>query len=178
MDALFKAELRPVDLLLMVVACVGAAAFTWQVLTFHDYQPDEPPAAYFPVVVQHLQQGKPVMKVVFWNRVDDYRGEPGFTLDLPAGPLDAAKSRRERAGGSVTGKVVPEGAAMRVTLSNDDGSDVFASEYRVSNGRLTPLRHEVRHMGVVFWMLCAGVAGALVMGVLMPLLRRALKRRA
>lgn len=47
MDALFKAELRPVDLLLMVVACVGAAAFTWQVLTFHDYQPDEPPAANF-----------------------------------------------------------------------------------------------------------------------------------
>ena len=47
MDALFKAELRPVDLLLMVVACVGAAAFTWQALTFRDYQPDEPPAANF-----------------------------------------------------------------------------------------------------------------------------------
>jgi hypothetical protein len=98
MNALFKAELRPVDLLLMVVACVGAAVFTWQVLTFHDYQPDEPPAAYFPVVVQHLQQGKPVMKVVPWNRVADYRGEPGFTLDLPAGPLDAVCRGCRRAG--------------------------------------------------------------------------------
>ncbi len=178
MNALFKAELRPVDLLLMVVACVGAAAFTWQVLTFHEYQSNESPVSYFPVVVQHAQQGKPVMKVVLWNRVDDYRGEPGFTLDLPAGPLDAAKPRRERAGASVTGKVVPEGAAMHVILSDDDGNNVFASEYRVSNGRLTPLRHEVHNQGVVFWMLCAGVAGALVMGVLMPLLRRALKRRA
>ncbi len=178
MNALFKAELRPVDLLLMIVACAGAAALTWQVMTFHEYQSNEPPAAYFPVVVRHLQQGKPVMKVVLWSRVDDYRGEPGFTLDLPAGPLDAAKPRRERAGASVNGKVVPEGTAMRVTVSDDDGNNVFTSEYRVSNGRLTPLRHEVHNQGVVFWMLCAGVAGALAMGMLMPLLRRALKRQA
>ena len=178
MRALFKAELKPVDLLLMVVACFGAGFLARQALTFHDYQPGEEPAAHFPVVVQHTEQGKAVMKVVFWNQFDDYRSEPAFTLDLPAGPLDAAKPRRERKGASVTGNVVSEGAAKRVTPIDDDGSNVYSSEYRVSNGRLTPVRHEVRNPGVLFYMLGAGVAGTLVMGVLIALLRRALKQRA
>lgn len=178
MSAWFNPQLRPVDLLLMAAACLGAASYAKQTLTHHDYQPNESPAAHFPVVVRHAEQGKPVMKVVLWNQLDDYRREPAFTLDPPAGPLDAAKPRRERAGASVTGNVVSEGAAKRVTLSDDDGNNVYGSVYRVSNGRLTPVRHEFHNQGVLFYMLGAGVAGALVMGVLITLLRLVLKRRA
>jgi len=124
----------------------------------------ESPAAHFPVVVQHAEQGKPVLKVVFWSQLDDYRREPAFILDLPAGPLDAAKPRRERKGASVTGNAVSESAATRVTASDDDGNYVYASEYLVSKGRLTPIRHAFHNPGVPFYMLRAGVPGALVMG--------------
>ena len=178
MGALFKVELGPVDLVLMAAACLGAGSYAKQVLTYHDYRPNESPAAHFPVVVQHAEQGKPVMKVVFWSQLDDYRREPAFTLDLPAGLVDAAKPRRERKGASVTGNAVSEGAATRVTVSDDDGNNVYASEYLVSKGRLTPIRHEVHNPGVLFYMLGAGVAGALVTGVLVALLRGVLKRRA
>ena len=160
----------------MAAACLGAGSYVKQALTYHDYRPNEPPAAHFPVAVQYSQRGTPIMQVVRWNQVDDYRSEPAFTLDLPVGPLDAAQPIRP--GASVTGSVVAEGSAKRVTLSQDDGNNLYSSVYRVSNGRLTPVRHEFHNQGVLFYMLVAGVAGALVMGVLIALLRRVLKRRA